>query len=167
MRSRILNLRRLRFQRWSHGDRHEFHVGWAGVALGSKKLGFNVTVVPPGKRAWPYHLHHVNEEMYFVLEGRGSIRIGKSRHRIRKGDLISLPPGRGSAHQIVNDSKAPLRYLAVSTMEAPDVAEYPDSGKLGIFAGTPPGRRPTKGALRHWTRVGDGVDFWEGEDRED
>jgi uncharacterized cupin superfamily protein len=164
MRSRILNIRKVRMHRWVHGERCEFQVGWTGLALGSKKLGFNVTVIPPGKRGWPYHLHHVNEELFFVLEGRGSIRIGKAWHKIRKGDFISLPPGPGSAHQIVNDSKAPLRYLAVSTMEAPEVAEYPDSGKLGIFAGTPPGRRATKGAIRHFTRVGDRVDYWEGEE---
>jgi uncharacterized cupin superfamily protein len=122
-----------------------------------------VTVVAPGKRAFPYHSHHVNEEMFFVLEGRGSIRIGRSSHKIREGDFISLPPGPKSAHQIVNDSREPLRYLAVSTMETPEVAEYPDSGKLGVFTGAPPGRRPTKSSIRHFSRARDRVDYWEGE----
>ena len=163
MRSRILNISKVRFHRWSHGGTYEAKIGWAGTALGSKKLGFNVTVVPAGKRAFPYHAHHVNEEMFFVLEGRGSIRIAGSSHKIREGDFISLPPGPRSAHQIVNDSKAPLRYLAVSTMETPEVAEYPDSRKLGVFAGSPPGRRPTKRSIRHFTRTRDKVDSWEGE----
>jgi uncharacterized cupin superfamily protein len=163
MRTRILNIREVPLQKWSHGDGCEFAVGWAGLRLGSRKLGFNVTVVPPGRRAWPYHAHHANEEMFFVLEGRGSIRIGGRRHRIRKGDFISLPPGRESAHQIVNDSNAPLRYLAVSTMECPEVAEYPDSGKIGVFAGAPPGRRGGRGAARHFVRIRDRVDYWDGE----
>lgn len=158
MKSRILNARKVAFQRWSHGERFEFRIAWVGTALGSKKLGFNVTVVPPGKRAWPYHAHRLNEEMFYVLEGRGSIRIGTATHAIRPGDFISLPPGRASAHQIINDSQAPLRYLAVSTMEVPEVAEYPDAGKLGVFDGTPPGRRPTKGSLRFFARLADCVD---------
>jgi uncharacterized cupin superfamily protein len=163
MKSPIVNIEKVSFERWSHGDRFEFEVGWVGNALGSRKLGFNVTVIPPGKSAWPFHAHHANEEMFFVLEGRGSIRIGESSHKIRAGDFISLPPGRESAHQIVNDSNAPLRYLAVSTMEAPDVAEYPDSGKIGVFAVTPPGRPPSKEDVRHFIRIVDGVDYWDGE----
>lgn len=163
MKSRILNIEKVSFEKWAHGKSFKCAIGWAGAALGSRKLGFNVTVVPPGKRAWPYHVHHVNEEMFFVMKGRGSIRIGEASYRIRKGDFISLPPGRETAHQIINDSKAPLRYLAVSTMETPEVAEYPDSGKLGVFAGSPPGRRASKASIRHFTRVGDRVDYWEGE----
>ena len=163
MKSRILNIEKVSFQKWSHGKRHQFEIAWVGARLGSSKLGVNVTVVPPGKRAWPYHAHHANEEMFFVLEGRGSIRICGSSHKIRGGDFISLPPGRGSAHQILNNSRASLRYLAVSTMEAPEAAEYPDSGKLGLFAGTPPGRRATKGSIRCFSQAADGVDDWEGE----
>lgn len=163
MKSRILNLKKVSFQKWSHGDGYRARIGWVGAALGSRKLGFNVTVIPPGKSAFPYHLHHANEEMFFVLEGLGSIRIGGVLHRIRTGDFISLPPGREFAHQIVNNSTRPLRYLAVSTMESPEIAEYPDSGKLGVFAGAPPGRPASRGSIRHFTRVTDKVGYWEGE----
>ncbi len=158
MKSRILNIRKASFQKWSHWKKYEARIGWVGNALASKKLGFNVTILPPGKCAFPYHLHHANEEMFFVLEGRGTIRIGQASHKIRKGDFISLPPGRESGHQIVNDSDAPLQYIALSTMEMPEVAEYPESGKLGVFAGSPPGRPASGDSLRHFTRVKDAVD---------
>ena len=102
--------------------------------------------------------------MFFVLQGEGSARIDGTTHRIRKGDFISLPPGADSAHQIINDSKAELKYLAVSTMDVPEVVEYPDSKKLVVTAGTPGGRPAAEGSLRHVTRVADGVDYWEGED---
>ena len=163
MKSQILNIEKVSFQKLSHGDRYQAEFGAVGVILGSRKLGFNVTVVPPGKRAFPYHAHYANEEMFFVLEGEGSVRIGEASHRIRKGDFISLPPGRESAHQIFNDSDAPLRYIAVSTMESPEVAEYPESGKLGVFTGAPPGRPSSGDSIRHFTRIGDGVEYWEGE----
>src|SRR5262245_57246821 len=101
--------------------------------------------------------------MFFILEGEGSVRIAGETHKVRTGDFISLPPGPDSAHQIINDSGRPLRYLAVSTMELPEVVEYPDSGKLGISAGTSGGRPAGPESIRHFTRVADGVDYWEGE----
>ena len=164
MKGRILNIAKVKPQKWSHGKSYEAEIRWAGYQMGSRKLGFNVTVLPPGKRAFPFHAHLTNEELFFVLEGRGTIRIGRTAHRIGEGDFISLPPGPASAHQIVNTSNAPLRYLAVSTMEVPEVADYPESGKLGVFTGTAPGRPGGKGAIRHWTRRADGVDYWDGED---
>ena len=163
MKSRIVNLENVSFQKRSHGENFECQIAPVGAELDSKKLGFNVAVIPPGKRAFPYHAHRGNEEMFFILEGEGSIRIAGAVHRVRKGDFISLPPGRDSAHQIFNDSKAPLRYLAVSTMELPEVVEYPDSGKLGVIAGSHGGRPASQDSIRHFTRVEDAVDYWEGE----
>ena len=159
----ILNLAKAPFHKWKHGSAYEADISWLGQAMGSKKLGFNVAVVPPGKRVFPYHQHSAQEELFFVLEGRGSIRLGGRKRRIRQGDFISIPPGPGSAHQIINDSDAPLRYLAVSTMEIPEVAFYPDLGKIGIYTGTPPGKAPAKGSLRHYTYLDRGVTYWDGE----
>ncbi len=163
MKPRILNFEKVAFMKRSQGESFECQIAPVGAELDSKKLGFNITVVPPGKKPFPYHAHRANEEMFFVLEGEGSIRIAGETHRIRQGDFISLPPGRDSAHQIVNDSKAPLRYLAVSTMIVPEVVDYPDSGKLGVFAETLGARPATAETIRHFTRLKDGVDYWEGE----
>lgn len=164
MKPPIVNVKDVPVMKQSHGKRFEFGIAWASNTLKAKKLGFNVTVVAPGKRAWPYHLHYVNDEMFFVLEGEGSIRIDGATHRIRQGDFISLPAGPGSAHQIVNDSKAPLKYLAVSTMEPIEIAEYPDAKKLGLFTGSAPGQPAPKGALRQFLRAGKPVDYWDGEE---
>ena len=163
MKSRIVNLGNVSFQKRAHGENFECEIAPLGAELDSKKLGFNVTVIPPGRRAFPYHAHRGNEEMFFILDGEGSIRVAGATHKIRKGDFISLPPGRDSAHQIINDSKAPLRYLAVSTMELPEVVEYSDSGKLGVIAGSHGGRPASGDSVRHFTHLKDGVDYWEGE----
>ena len=163
MKSRIMNLDDVPRHKRSHGDGFECEIAPVGAELDSRKLGFNVTVIPPGKKAFPYHAHRANEEMFFVLEGQGSVRIDGAVHKIRRGDFVSLPPGRASAHQIVNDSDAPLRYLAVSTMELPEVVEYPDSGKIAVTAGTHGARPSTPDSIRHITRVKDAVDYWDGE----
>lgn len=163
MKSRIINIESVSTVKVSHGDKFEAELAPAGREVGSKKLGFNVTTIPAGKCSFPYHAHRANEEMFFILEGEGSVRIAGETHKIRKGDFVSLPPGKDSAHQIINDSKAPLRFLAVSTMEIPEVVEYPDSGKIIATAGTFPGSPATAESLRVVMRVKDGVDYWDGE----
>ena len=109
--------------------------GFVGRSLGAQKLGYNITAVPPGKRAFPFHNHRVNEEMFFILEDEGEVRIGETRYPIRSGDIIACPAGGPeTAHQIINTSTVDIKYLAVSTQRSPEVAEYPDSGKFGVLA---------------------------------
>lgn len=110
-------------------------LAFVGPLVGAQKLGYNVTVVPPGKRAFPFHNHRVNEEMFFILEGEGEVRIGAETFKIKKGDFIANPAGGAeSAHQIVNTSEKELKYLAVSTRLSPEIADYPDTKKFGILA---------------------------------
>jgi uncharacterized cupin superfamily protein len=123
----------------------------AGTA--ARKLGASVDVMPPGKRSCPYHLHHVQEEMFIVLEGEGTLRVAGQEVPIRAGDVIHVPPGPEYPHHIVNTSDAPLHYLSISTQERPEVCEYPDSGKVGIFT---PG-------LRFLQKRDAGLDYWDGE----
>lgn len=52
-------------------DRFDARMGHIAPQLGAKKLGYNITVVPPGKRAFPFHNRRFNEEMFFVIEGKG------------------------------------------------------------------------------------------------
>ncbi|GAA0711151.1 cupin domain-containing protein [Dokdonella soli] len=140
-------------------------IGQAGRALGARKLGYNVTVVPPGKRAFPFHCHRINEEMFFVIEGSGEIRIGGAVHAIRAGDVIACPPGGPeSAHQIVNTSAdTELRYLAVSTRITPEICEYPDSGKFGVAAEFDPDADGKPQMFYHLGRPGDSLGYWDGE----
>lgn len=53
-----------------HGDRFEAKLAPVAPRIGARKLGYNVTVVPPGKRAFPFHNHHANEE----IGGRQPVR---------------------------------------------------------------------------------------------
>jgi uncharacterized cupin superfamily protein len=146
-------------------EKYAARMGFIGPRVGAQKLGYNVTEVPPGKRAFPFHNHRVNEEMFFVLEGTGEVRIGREVYPLRPGDVVACPPGGPeSAHQIVNTGSAPLRYLAVSTKLSPEIAEYPDSGKFGILAEFPPATPggPPQG-FRFVGRAGNEVGYWDGE----
>jgi uncharacterized cupin superfamily protein len=160
----IINLDEVAFERVSHGEKFEVRDGALAAAVGAKQLGYSLAVVPPGKRAYPFHCHHVNEEMFFVIEGQGMVRIGDREYPIRKGDVIAAPAGgRETAHQIVNTSNEELRYLMVSTMIPADVVEYPDSDKVGVYVGSAPGGDPTKRTFSHRGRLGPGLEYWDGE----
>ena len=133
-------------------------------ALGAKKLGYNLTEVPPGKKAFPYHFHHVNEELFFILSGVGEVRMPDGTHPLNEGDLLCCPPGPGGAHQIVNTGKEPLRYLALSSIQDPEVVEYPDAGKYGVVVGRVPGRPIAESQFFAYAFTKNRVDYWEGED---
>src|SRR5215212_7217161 len=113
----IINLDEVALERYAHGEKFETLDGPMGPAVGARQLGYSLNVLPPGKRAWPFHCHHVNEEMFLILEGSGVLRFGEREHPIRAGDVIAAPAGgRETAHQIINTSERDLRYLAISTM---------------------------------------------------
>lgn len=145
-------------------ERYDARMAMIAPALGATKLGYNLTAVPPGKRAFPFHNHLANEEMFFVLEGQGEVRIGEASYPIKTGDVIACPAGGPeTAHQIRNTGSVELRYLAVSTKLSPDLAEYPDSGKFGVLAEVPPGPDGKPRGFRYVGRQSLGVGYWEGE----
>ncbi|MFO1265576.1 MAG: cupin domain-containing protein, partial [Rubrivivax sp.] len=158
-----VNLDAVELEHERAGERFEARVAALGPLAGMRKLGAQLTVVPPGKRAWPYHAHLVNEELVVVLAGSGTLRLADRELPLRAGDVVALVPGREHPHQIVNTSDAELRYLCVSTMEHPDVVLYPDSGKYGVRAGVAPGGDPARSTFRVIARLDAGVDYWDGE----
>jgi uncharacterized cupin superfamily protein len=133
-----------------------------GAAAGGEAIGCSLYELPAGRRAWPYHYHEGNEEAVFVLAGEGTIRLDGDSHPLQEGDYVALPAGEGSAHRVINDSDDVLRYLVVSTMNDPDVTVYPDSGKVGVYAGAPPGDRGDRTVSGYFRRDED-VDYWDGE----
>lgn len=129
-----------------------------GGAVGARKLGYSFFTVSSGKAAFPFHLHHTNEEMIYILEGEGTLRLGKEEIPVSAGSFIACPPGPDRPHQLINTSTRELRYLAVSTMEYPDISEYPDSKKIGAYVTSPYG-----GGFRALYLKDTNVPYFEGE----
>ena len=127
--------------------------------IGARNLGYNLTVLPPGKAQCPFHCHHGEEEMFLILEGEGELRFGQERYPIRRHDVIACPPGGPEvAHQIINTGTEPMRYLSLSTLVAVDACEYPDSGKVMVVSGN---RESTK--LWKMFRMENAVDYYDRE----
>ena len=132
------------------------------AAAGGEDVGCSLYELPAGDRSWPYHYHTGNEEALFVLDGEGVLRLDGERVPLEAGDYVALPADERGAHRVVNDSEGTLRYLMVSTMTEPDVTVYPDSGKVGVFAGAPPGGEGERTVHGYYRRE-DAVDYREGE----
>ena len=160
----IINLADVALEHHAHGDKFEARDGSIGEAIGARLLGYSLCVVPAGKRAWPYHCHHVNEEMFLILDGTGILRTGDREYPLRAGDVIAAPPGDATtAHQIINTSDRELRYVAVSTKIPGEIVEYPDSGNVAVYVGSAPGADPAPRTFNFRGRLGPRVEYWDGE----
>ncbi len=127
--------------------------------IGARKLGYNLTVLPPGKAQCPFHNHHGEEEMFLILEGEGVLRFGNQRYPLRRHDVIACPTGGAEvAHQIINTGAVPLRYLAVSNVVDIETCQYPDSNKIMIGSG----KRGERGLWKMF-RMDSAVDYYDRE----
>lgn len=99
---------------------------------GGGALGLNHNTLPPGRAMVPFHTHAREDEVFFVLSGRGVLRYGDARHELRAGDCVSCPAGSGVAHQIANPYDEDLVYLAIGAYDPHEVCTYPDSGKVMV-----------------------------------
>jgi mannose-6-phosphate isomerase-like protein (cupin superfamily) len=58
------------------------------------------------------HLHEEFEEVYYILSGRGRVRIGREEHEVTEGDVVYIPPG--EVHTILCTSPGALRFITVT-----------------------------------------------------
>jgi uncharacterized cupin superfamily protein len=123
----------------------------------SERVGASLWEIHPGQAAYPYHYHLAEEELVIVLAGSPRLRTREGWRELREGDVVGFPTGEHGAHQLVNDTDQPVRFLAVSNQQ-PDIVIRPDSGTLGAFE-----RRPVGGGLYKHFRLADAVDYFEGE----
>lgn len=80
--------------------------GLSPVQAAAFSLGY-VTLEPNGGQV-PWH-NQDQEEIYFVLEGRGEMCLGEERQILQSGQVVYIPPG--VFHQMTNIGDSPLRML--------------------------------------------------------
>ncbi len=125
-------------------------------------LGCTLYELPVGNTSWPYHYHAANEEAMYVLAGSGTVRLDGETYPIETGHYATFPSDSTGAHKVLNDGDEPLQYLLFSTMVEPDVAVYPDSDKIGVFVGAPPGSADER-SVDGYYELDNTVDYWKGE----
>lgn len=135
-----------------------------GDRLGTGGLGCMHVSVDPGKRAFPFHSHLGNDEIFVILAGQGTYRIGDAEHEVRAGDICGAPRGGpDTAHQLINTGSETLCYLAISTKQDPDICEYPDSDKFAAIA-ISPGADFRTAHMRYVGRKESAVGYFDGEE---
>jgi len=56
------------------------------------------------------HSHSDHEEIYYIISGKGTMRIDGEKRKIRDGDIIYIPVN--SVHEIINDGEEMIKFLA-------------------------------------------------------
>jgi mannose-6-phosphate isomerase-like protein (cupin superfamily) len=92
----------------------------AGREMGSPKDAFVVAEWrdaggPPGPPRYiaPLHVHHRDDEAWYVLEGTLRVLVGDQEVEARVGSGVFVP--RGTKHTYWNPSPEPVRYLLIMT----------------------------------------------------
>jgi len=75
-----------------------------------KNLSLAQATVSSGSRTYP-HLHTRSEEIYYLLQGKGKIRIEGESREVARFDAILIPPG--ARHYIENIGQEDLIFLCL------------------------------------------------------
>jgi uncharacterized cupin superfamily protein len=122
-------------------DDWESNDDWSGGGAQAKRLprreqlGATVYQLEPGDFV-VYHFHHASEELLIVLRGRPTLRTPDGERELAEGAVVHFPVGPDGAHGLRNETDEPVRYVMVSTLRSPEVAEYPDLKQITAQART-------------------------------
>jgi uncharacterized cupin superfamily protein len=108
-----------------------------GKRAGSAQLGATVYELEPGAKWANLHFHHANEELILVLDGTPTVRTLDGDRELATGEVVACPIGRPGAHCLENRSEATARVLIVSTMNMPEVVEYPERDDAFVMTEPP------------------------------
>jgi quercetin dioxygenase-like cupin family protein len=94
-----------------------------GQALGAEQGALSWRRMPPdtGGRGAYGHFHKTQEELYFVVEGRLTFKIGDDEFEGSAGTAVRIPPA--SVRSVHNDSDSDVILIITSPKLAEDADE--------------------------------------------
>ena len=102
-----------------------------GLAAGSVAPGLNHVTLAPDATGAPPHCHALEEELFIVLDGTGTLTLGEDEHPLRRGDVVARPPSTGVPHSIRAGERG-ITYLVYGTRVAGDSVYYPEQRKIRL-----------------------------------
>ncbi|HUZ99961.1 MAG TPA: cupin domain-containing protein [Gaiellaceae bacterium] len=123
-----------------------------GKKIGARQMGMSIYELDPGQAICPYHFEWTDEEWLVVLAGTPTLRTPEGDRTLEPGDVVCFPAGPDGAH-LVRANEAPARVAMTSTKNEFGIAEYPDSDKVGVWAGD----------KHYMLRRSAHLDYWDGE----
>lgn len=103
--------------------RHEGHTPREQSSCGWRDRLISREDAPLTPAAWAHavdidgaklHYHKRSTELYYVLDGSGTIHLGGVEHEVFRGSLVHIPPG------VVHGARGRMRILVVGI---PDIAD--------------------------------------------
>ena len=129
-----------------------------GGAAGSVHVGLRREVIVVGRQSSPRHAHMTEEEIFVVLQGRGTLLRGNERVPVEAGDVAAFPAGTGVAHAFVADAGEELEFLSIGGAQGQRGSPLPGLGQTMVagIVGEDGERRRTVGRLQE-------ADYFDGE----
>ena len=103
--------------------KHEGHTARERSACGWRDRLISIEDAPLSPAAWAHavdiedaklHYHKRSTELYYVLEGSGTVLLDGVAHEVKKGSIAHIPPG------VVHGARGRMRVLVVGI---PDIAQ--------------------------------------------
>jgi len=101
-----------------------------GALIGARNLGYQLYRIKPGQFICPFHFHHFDEEMAFVMEGECTLRTDRGEFTVRQGDFIAFPAGERGVHKFTNNGTEPCVLFLLGEEHPYLICEYPDSDTI-------------------------------------
>ncbi len=97
----------------------------------AKRCAVHFVEVEPNNHAFGYHWHEMNEEVFYIIKGKGIIRTIDGDINVGEGDVITFPAGKKGSHCIRNASQTEkLIYIDFDAINIPDIVHLPDIKKI-------------------------------------
>lgn len=138
-------------EEYAQGERFGLRFQALGDFGGGSHVGVEMDVIEPGRESYPAHFHMLEEEHVLILEGEVTLRLGEKSYELSAGSYVCFPAGQKAGHALVNNGRAPCRYLIAGERNPNEVVVYTDSGRVGV-------RLLGEGYRKSAT-----MDYWEGE----
>lgn len=97
-----------------------------GDFFGLVNYGVNLTELAPGALSSLPHHHALQDEFIYIVQGTPTLVLDQQEYLLQPGDCMGLKAGSGVAHQLINRTTEPVRYLEVGDRTVGDQVTYLD-----------------------------------------
>jgi uncharacterized cupin superfamily protein len=97
-----------------------------GAGAGTTRTGLNLVTLAASSRGAPAHCHSSEEELFVILDGAATLRLGGDTAALVAGSVVSRPAGSGVSHAIEAATDG-CRYLVYGTRDPADMVYYPET----------------------------------------